>query len=200
MNVQFQAENLRKEFNGRPVIDAVSFSLREGRTLCVTGANGSGKSTLFRICAGLLRPDTGGVLLFVDGERTPITGKSGCALVSPGLRWYTALTARENITFFRAQNRTERYEHFCERFGLAPHLDTRLEQYSSGMVQRFALAMAFGSDAPLLLFDEPGSFLDGEGKNLFCEIFKEESSSRIALIATNDKHEAQLCEKEVRLG
>lgn len=202
MSVQFQAENLRKEYDGRAVIDSISFSLRDGRTLCVTGPNGSGKSTLMRLCAGLLRPDSGSTLLFVDGLRESVTGKGHCAFASPDIRWYRDLSARENIALLYASDaaRTRSCETFCARFGLDAYSDTRLADYSSGMLQRFSLALVFGSDAPLLLFDEPGSFLDAEGKSLFREVFKEQFPSRIAMIATNDPDEAALCEKEVRLG
>lgn len=202
MSVQFQAENLRKEYGGRAVIDSISFSLREGRTLCVTGPNGSGKSTLMRLCAGLLFPDGGSTLLFVDGLRARITGKGNCAFASPDIRRYRDLTARENISLLYAPGSAEsgRCESYCVRFGLDAYLDTRLAEYSSGMLQRFSLSMVFGSGAPLLLFDEPGSFLDEEGRDLFRTIFTEVSPSCIAMIATNDPVEAALCEKEVRLG
>ena len=202
MSVQFQAENLAKSYGGRVVIDAVSFNLRDGGTLCATGPNGSGKSTLLRLCAGLLRPDAGNTLLFVDGLRAETAGSRSCAFVSPALRWYGELTAREQIALLHSRDmeKSSRCESFCRRFGLDAFLDTRLAQYSSGMNQRFSLAMAFGLNAPLVILDEPSSFLDVEGKDIFRGIFREESPSRVFIIAANDPGDATLCEKEVRLG
>ena len=202
MSVQFQAENLAKSYGGRVVIDAVSFNLRDGGSLCVTGPNGSGKSTLLRLCAGLLRPDAGSTLFFIDGLRAETSGGRNCACAAPDFRWYGELTARENIALLHSDDpaKSSRCESFCRRFGLGPFLDTRLEQYSSGMSQRFSLAMAFGLDAPLLILDEPSSFLDAEGKDAFREIFREESPSRVVIIAANEPDDAALCEKEVRLG
>jgi ABC-type multidrug transport system ATPase subunit len=202
MSVQFQVENISKRFGQKKVIEGISFSLRDGQTLSITGSNGSGKSTLLRLCSGLLRPDSGNTMLFVDGDRVPVAGGKHTAAAAPFLRWYSQLTAIENIELIHGDDPylKRRTIEYCERFGLKDELGKMLSAYSSGMVQRFALSAAFGSCPSLLLLDEPGAFLDEEGKSLFKEIFAEESAQRVSIIATNDSDESLLCEKEVRLG
>ena len=199
---QFQVENIIKRYNDRNVIDGVSFNLRTGEAIAVTGVNGSGKSTLIKICAGILNPDSGGTLLFCDGNRVKTAGSRNAAVTLPDMSWYQPLTGMENIRFVFAGDpyRQKKAVELCSGFTLADDLNKTLRQYSSGMRQRFSLAIAFAMEAPLMILDEPTSFLDESGMQIFKDLFLRTVSERISIIATNDSRDASLCESEVRLG
>ncbi|MGL4368298.1 MAG: ABC transporter ATP-binding protein [Spirochaetota bacterium] len=202
MTVQFQAENLSKKYGQRTLFDEVSFNLRDGDTLAVTGPNGSGKSTLLKICAGLLLSDTGGCLLFSDGQRVDCAGSRSVASSFPDMSWYLPLSAAENLSFFFSGDAAGfcRAQDLCRDFGLNYAFDAPLRSYSSGMLQRFSLSAAFALESPVMIFDEPASHLDESGAALFRELFTARRGSCISLIATHDRADADLCEKEIRLG
>ncbi|MDH3929925.1 MAG: ATP-binding cassette domain-containing protein, partial [Deltaproteobacteria bacterium] len=79
----------------------ISFELRPGEVLAITGWNGSGKSTLLRIIAGLVRPSLGMVEMFMEGEPIPKESRRKfLGMVAPALALYDELTALENMEFF----------------------------------------------------------------------------------------------------
>ena len=56
-----KVENLTKEFDGRKVLDNISFEVEQGKVLSIVGFSGSGKSTILKILCGLLKPDSGNI-------------------------------------------------------------------------------------------------------------------------------------------
>lgn len=139
-----------RRFERMPVLEGVSFSVREGETLGIMGRNGCGKSTLLKIIAGIYEPDTGSV------ERhaglTPI--------LELGVGWNPELNAIDNVyligSVFGLSLRAIRRElggilAFAE---LERFAELRLKHYSSGMASRLAYAVAFAAVREVLVLDE----------------------------------------------
>jgi ABC-type multidrug transport system ATPase subunit len=190
MQIRFTAGKISHSYGNRKVLNDISFTLSEGEKCIITGVNGSGKSTLVKICAGLLHETSGISSLTLDGKEVIRAGSPNVAIAAPWIRWYPTLSITQNNSFFfRDSNDLIRVQKLCALFGLPA--DTPLAEFSTGMVQRYALAASLGSSAPLLLLDEPTEHLDQKGKDLFHEIFQERSKSRAAIIATHDGDEFQ---------
>ena len=128
----------------------VSFSLRSGERVGLIGTNGAGKSTLLRVIGGISLPSTGTVRVY---------GRIGLVL-GAGALFHPDLSGRENIVFqsslqgwSRRQTRSI-VDRVAEFAGLVRELDMPVRYYSTGMQMRLGTALAFESDADVLLIDE----------------------------------------------
>jgi len=159
-----EVRDLHVSFSGIRALKGISFSVPEGQIITLIGANGAGKSTTLRTIAGLIRPDSGEVL--IDGQN--ITGKSpsdivmkGLTLVPEGRRVFPDMTVRENL-LIGAYLRTEKPEIESDIehvYSLFPRLEERSWQLagtlSGGEQQMLAVGRALMSRPRLLMMDEP---------------------------------------------
>lgn len=195
-----------KRFGKILVFKGIDLEVRSGGSLAVTGPNGSGKSTLLELCARVQSPSAGEVLfmrgdeLVAERDRWNLLG-----LVSARVNPYGELSGEENIEFaIRARGLDpadkERAGELLGHFGLYRHRGKPVKHYSSGMRQRLRFVLAALHDPPVLLLDEPGAHLDGEGRDLMYGLIDRMREGRILIIATNDESEAGLCAARYRLA
>ena len=132
------------------VLDKVSFSIKKGEMFGIIGRNGSGKTTLLRLIANIFRPDSG--IIRINGNVVPI--------LELGTGFQGDLTARDNIIqygiilgFTRKEiiNRVEKILEFAE---LERFADTKIRNFSSGMIARLAFSTAIQVEPDILLVDE----------------------------------------------
>ena len=128
----------------------VSFQLHRGESVGLVGSNGAGKSTLLRVVTGLIKPDTGSVM--VRGKVAP--------LIALGAGFSPVLTGRENVyanmsilglTSAEIDRRFDAVLDFAE---VSEALDAPVRTYSSGMAARLGFACAVYTDPDILLIDE----------------------------------------------
>ncbi|MBQ6824909.1 MAG: ABC transporter ATP-binding protein [Clostridia bacterium] len=160
---ELRVENISKAFDGKPVLENVSITLRQGEIVGLLGVSGGGKTTLFNIISGLLLPDEGRVLL--DGE--DVTGKPGkIAYMLQKDLLLPYRTVVDNVALpliLRGQKkkeaRAEASRHFAD-FGLEGTQKKYPAQLSGGMRQRAALLRTYLFSGEVALLDEPFSALD----------------------------------------
>ncbi|MBU4193280.1 MAG: ABC transporter ATP-binding protein [Proteobacteria bacterium] len=158
-----RAENLGKSYGAERVLDSVSFALAGEETLAVVGPSGCGKTSLLYILSGLVRPDSGAVLL--DGA--PISGPTPD--ISIILQDYGLLpwrTVEDNVALGlkvqgvpRAERRARAKAQLAE-LGIVGRGQDFPATLSGGEQQRVAIARAVVSRPRLMLLDEPFSSLD----------------------------------------
>jgi phospholipid/cholesterol/gamma-HCH transport system ATP-binding protein len=167
-----EVESLVREFDGRRVLDGVSFRVYPGETFVIMGASGCGKSTLLRHLIGAERPTSGTVKLFgrdlnaVGGfERIALRKRFGMLFQSGAL--LQSLSVAENValplvehTKLPASVIDLTVKMKLEQVGLTGHGDKRPSEISGGMKKRVALARALSLDPSLLFSDEPTAGLD----------------------------------------
>ena len=178
VRVEKLARDFKVKGGSNRVLAGLSFSLKAGQVLIVTGRNGSGKTTLLKILAGLLSPDSGRVLLKgVDALKDTEKAKKLVGFVGSEERaLYWKLTGRQNLEFFASiygidsKTIADRVEQLAKRLELAEFLDRPVEDCSLGMKQRLAIARCLISHPEILLFDEPLKGLDKAAKRKFIEI------------------------------
>lgn len=159
-------EHITMQYDGRNVVNDISFFLDPGDYLCIVGENGSGKSTLMRGLLGL-KPLAGGNVIFGDGLRRQEIGylpqqtavqrefpTSVEEVVRSGL-----LNRCGMLPFYNAQAR-KRADGIMERLELTEFRRRSFRALSGGQQQRVLLARALCATGKLLLLDEPVSALD----------------------------------------
>ena len=195
MPTTIAAENLSKAFSGAPLFSGLSFSASRG-LVAVAGKNGSGKTTLLKILAGLARPTAGRVRVETDpsGSKSPSARRLAVGWAGPDLQLYGALTALENLAFFRsAAGRPARGEELVARLrdvGLAEGaVHRRVEEFSTGMKQRLRVAFAVLFDPAVLILDEPMVGLDVEGRETVDRVVAAARERGPVLLASNDERD-----------
>jgi phospholipid/cholesterol/gamma-HCH transport system ATP-binding protein len=164
--------NLHKSFSGRAVLKGVNLTVPRGTTTVILGGSGSGKTVLMKHLIGLLKPDSGEVL--IDGEDiAPLTGpnldrvrrKFGMVFQSAAL--FDSMTVGDNVAFPLKEHTkltpAERAEKVKEKLALVSltGVEARMpSELSGGMRKRVGLARAVVLDPQIVLYDEPTTGLD----------------------------------------
>lgn len=166
-NYMIETKNLTKQYGAQKSVDALNLHVRKGRIYGLLGRNGAGKTTTMKMLLGLTRPTSGEVLLWgkpLHGNEKKLLPRIGSLIESPG--FYPNLTAAENLRIFamlRGVPNRHAIEEALALVGL-PYKDKKLfSQYSLGMKQRLAIALAIMHDPELLILDEPVNGLDPIG-------------------------------------
>ncbi len=153
----------------------VSLSLYRREVFGLVGLNGAGKSTLMKVMIGLLKPDSGRVLLFGrDAGSLAARPKFGYLPELPSFPKY--LSAWEVLHFYGRLHSmaggalTKRVQEVLELVGLWGRARSPIREYSKGMQQRVGMAQALLHEPELLFLDEPMSGLDPMGTKEFRDL------------------------------
>jgi ABC-type Fe3+/spermidine/putrescine transport system ATPase subunit len=161
-----ELKNISKTYEGRLLLDSISFTVRAGETVCLLGASGSGKSTLLRMIAGLESPENGRILFnHIDLATIPAHLRDfGLVFQDYGL--FPHLDIFDNIAFglkmrkLPAAEINLRVAALLKQIGLEGFEKRKVTDLSGGEQQRVALARALVTRPRLLMFDEPLGALD----------------------------------------
>jgi heme exporter protein A len=199
-----RAEALGKTFSRRLIFSGIDFEFKQKGIYGISGPNGSGKSTLVKIIAGLISPSVGSVRHIINNKEIPAEKLHDyIGFVSPYLILYEEFSAWENLALFskirNIQLNKEKIEYLLKVFLLFERKDDFVKTYSSGMKQRMKFIFALMHSPSLLIFDEPTSNLDDEGKESVYRITREEGEKSIILIASNEKSDLELCDEKILL-
>ena len=161
-----ETQNLTKRYGETASVSSVSLHVRAGRIYGLLGRNGAGKTTTMKMLLGLVEPTAGSVRLFgkpLEGNERRALARIGSLIESPG--FYPNLTGTENLRIFaRLRGADEGAVKRALSVVALPYKDKKLfSQYSLGMKQRLAIALAILHDPQLLVLDEPVNGLDPIG-------------------------------------
>jgi len=199
-----QSQNLSKLFGRRLIFKDINFNWAEKGIFGISGPNGSGKSTLVKIVAGLIAPSSGKIIhKNSTGEIIPEKLHNHIGFVSPYLVLYEEFSAWENLKIFSkirgVEFNEEKINHYLIQFLLENRKNDLVKTYSSGMKQRLKFIFALMHSPEVLIFDEPTSNLDEEGKKVVYSIIKSESENSIVIIASNEERDLELCQEKILL-
>lgn len=152
--------------NGIKTLDDVNLEVPQGSIYGFLGPNGAGKTTTLRLLLGLLKNQDGRLELFgqqFSGHRLDILRRLGSLIEQPSL--YLHLTAKENLEIYQLVYKTgkKRVDEVLDLVGLAQTGRKKARQFSLGMRQRLAIAIALLNQPELLILDEPTNGLDPNG-------------------------------------
>lgn len=156
---------LQLHFGDLAVLRGVDLRIEAGQLLGLVGPNGSGKTSLIRSIVGLLPTAAGSIRVAgVDLRSDPLAARCGLGFAPDPARLPPALTGRQALAVAAAARGLAEVSSstlaLCERLGAAPWLDRRIETYSLGTRQKYALLIGLTGDPPLLVLDEVMNGLD----------------------------------------
>ena len=175
----------------------VSFELMKGQSIAIIGDNGAGKSTLLKLIYGLIRPDSGRIVL---------RGKVG-AIIELGAGLDPVLTGRENIylkaaLFGYSKNEVNSMlDQIIDFAGVGDFIDTPVQFYSSGMSSRLAFAVTTHLKPDILLVDEVLAVgdMDFQRKCINHMLNYISSGGSIILVSHNPNHIQAVCQRGILL-
>ena len=162
-----ETKNLTKQYGTQKSVADLNIHVKQGRIYGLLGRNGAGKTTTMKMLLGLTQPTSGEVTIWGQPLRTnekKLLPRIGYLIESPG--FYPNLTATENLRIFATLRGVPSHNAIKNALDLVglPYKDKKLfSQYSLGMKQRLAIALAIMHDPELLILDEPINGLDPIG-------------------------------------
>lgn len=197
---------IRKTYGSLVAVEGVSFAIERGECLGLLGPNGAGKTTALSIMAGVLKPDSGQVLVegrALAGDTDRLKNQLG--LVPQELALYDELSAHANLAFFGALYDLDpailrkRIAEALEIVGLSERATDKAGVFSGGMKRRLNLAAALLHDPQVLLLDEPTVGVDPQSRNaIFDNLAALRARGKTLLYTTHYMEEVeQLCQRVV---
>ncbi len=196
--LKVSVQNLCKSYDGKAVLNNVSFDLREGEFLSVLGPSGCGKTTLLRILIGLEKADSGKIIK--DGKdilNLPCSER-GMGIVFQNYALFPNMTVLQNVEYaLTLRKDTKKMARdiavrTLEQVGLGDQMNKRPNQLSGGQQQRVAIARTLATNPDVILLDEPISALDAANREIMKAELKElqKKFDATMLFITHDQEEA----------
>jgi phospholipid/cholesterol/gamma-HCH transport system ATP-binding protein len=159
-------------FDGRPVLEDVSFFVNRGQTLCILGRSGVGKSVALRMLMGFLKPDEGSIR--VEGQEITALSEEGMRAIRKRITMvfqngalFDSLSVRENAAFplrERGDLNEEQVQELVDRLiglvGAEDVVDALPASLSTGRKRAVAIARALAAQPEVVLYDEPTTMVD----------------------------------------
>lgn len=200
-----ELKNITKSFDGKKIVDSVSFSVDKGEKVILLGPSGSGKTTLLRIIAGFEKPDKGEVLIDSKYINELIPFDRNIGMVFQDLALWPHMTVKENVTFCvqDKKNVVQIADRILSNVGLSAYAQCYPGQLSGGEKQRLALARSLVRKPDLLLLDEPLANIDVLLKDELKKLIDgfQKSMNTTVIYVTHDQNEAlQLSDRLIILS
>ncbi len=186
-----QLSAFRKSYASRVILDVPTFSVGAG-LFWIKGRNGAGKSTLFKSIAGLI-PFEGDVI--IDGtsqKKQPVQYRRLVTYSEAEPTFPGFLTARNLVRFVGKTRDTEpaKQDQFCEQLGITSYFDTPCATYSSGMMKKISLVLAFLGNPSVIILDEPMVTLDEASRHLLDSLIRQRQQSMPGTTFLVSSHES----------
>ena len=204
--MKLQAKNLTKKYLGKAVVDRLNITLKPGEILGLLGPNGAGKTTFFYMIAGLIRSDSGKILI----DEEDVTDKTVSVRASMGLAYlpqepsvFGRLTVEENILAALEQRRDinkeqkqRELERLVEEFQLKRFLKTKSIKLSGGERRRVEIARSLSSNPRFILLDEPFAGIDPIAVSELKETLKKLKNLKLGILISdhNVRETMQICD------
>jgi len=193
-------ENVCKSFGQVHAVDNLSVQAPAGSVYGFLGPNGAGKTTTIRMIMNIIRPDSGRIEIFQDGQIERVKTRIGYMPEERGL--YRKMTVRKVLAYFGAikgldtKELAHRVPHWLQRVDLAGWAEKRVEELSRGMHQKLQFAVTVINNPELVILDEPFSGLDPLNQDLLKNIILEmRNEGKTVIFSTHVMHEAEkLCD------
>jgi phospholipid/cholesterol/gamma-HCH transport system ATP-binding protein len=192
-------DDVRFSYGAREVLRDTSFSIDFHEKVAVLGESGEGKTTILKLIMGLLKPDSGRIL--IDGE--DISTKTEDALREIRMKFsivfqegalFDSLNVKENVAFALREFRSlseevidQKVRTLLKGVDLEDAMDLMPEELSGGMHRRVAIIRSLAVEPRMFLYDEPTSGLDPGNANIICKLILDLAVSGKGFIVVTHK-------------
>ena len=161
---------LSKTYGDLVAVDNLDLEVHAGEIFGLLGQNGAGKTTTILMLLGLTEPSAGGArVVGLDPTRKPLEVKRRVGYLPDNVGFYEGMTGRENLRYTAKLNGLSGREaerqisESVEHVGMTARVDTKIDTYSRGMLQRLGIADALVKSPSVLILDEPTTAIDPIG-------------------------------------
>jgi ABC-type multidrug transport system ATPase subunit len=195
-------DKVGRRFNREWIFNHIDYIFESGKSYAILGINGSGKSTLLQVISGALTYSVGDISYTIDDKQIPVEQLfSYFSLAAPYLDLIEEFTLLETLDFhfnFKKRINNLNNNELVDLLDMQKSKNKQLKYFSSGMKQRVKLLLAFCSDTPLLLLDEPTANLDEQGINWYLYLVKSfAGNDRLVIVCSNQAHEYSFCDEHI---
>ncbi len=181
MATAIKIDSISKNYNTQAVLQNISCDISEGAFVGIVGHNGAGKTTLMKIILGLITPDSGAVSFPTKGRQ-----KSGVQMgyLPENIHFTQNLSGYELLDFYARLKKAPRGEIWTllDRVELQDASHKKVKNYSKGMRQRLALALALLGAPKILILDEPTNGFDPDLRTKFYRILTELQQESVTIL------------------
>ena len=208
MSLALNAINLKKTYDGIPVVNGISFEIKPGECVGILGPNGAGKTTTIKMIYGQVIPSAGELLVLGLNTKNDITQiRSRIGVVPQEDCLDTDFSALENLLLFGRYHNMDRdlaeaqAEHLLAEMKLSDFKHKRVEALSGGMKRRLAIARALIHNPQFILMDEPTTGLDPQARLWIWNYFERLKSNNTTLVLTTHYMEEaeRLCDRIIMI-
>lgn len=183
------AKNISKSFDGRKVLENVSYTFKAGSICCIMGESGVGKTTFLKILFGLIKPDAG-----------QVSGLSKPSVMFQEDRLLENMNAIDNVRLvMQGKNAEDIAEKELEQLLPKESLKKAVSSLSGGMKRRVALVRAMTAESDIVMLDEPFSGLDKEMIKKAVSYILDRKGDRTVLVVTHNREVCEMLKAEICL-
>jgi ABC-2 type transport system ATP-binding protein len=201
-----EVRDVTKTYDGRAVVNRVSFEVQPGEIFALLGPNGAGKTTLIRMITDILRPDSGTITL--DGRRVTEGARDRISYLPEERGLYRRVPVVEALAYYGELKGLSRSEaraqalRLLERAELKDWAAKQVQALSKGMQQKVQLCTALIGDPRLMILDEPFSGLDPINVQLFEDVLHERRAAGCTvLLSTHQMNKVEeLCDRALMIN
>jgi ABC-2 type transport system ATP-binding protein len=192
-------DQVSKKYGATRALEGVSFAVAKGEMFGVIGPDGAGKTTAIRLACGLLRPESGRILIQGrDPVREHRAVTQAVGYLSQRFSLYGDLTIDENVAFFAEIHGVRGYDaarnRLLEMTQLTKFRGRRADRLSGGMKQKLALACTLVHEPDVLFLDEPTTGVDPVSRREFWKLLSEFVANGLTIVMTTPYlDEAERC-------
>lgn len=178
-----QINNVNKSFGKTKALDNLNLKLERGKVLGLLGPNGTGKTTLLKSILGLVKIDSGSII--IDGMNPSVETKAIISYLPDSNYFFENLKVSECVNLFKAF-----YKDFnqgkCDRLFEKMNLpkDKRISEMSKGYVERLNVALVMSRDAKLFILDEPIAGVDPLARDMILDAIIDNIADATMIVTT----------------
>ncbi len=198
--MKISLQDVGKRYNRDWIFRHFSYQFTKGSSYAITGPNGSSKSTLLKIIGGATTHSEGQIIY---DSISPENIYKHISIAAPYLDLIEEMTLLEFLKFHqRLKSWVPGYAliDICKKVNLEAAANKQIRNFSSGMKQRVKLAIAFFSDVPVVLLDEPTTNLDTEGIHFYKQLIENYNKDRLLIISSNTYEEYDCCDHVINMN
>lgn len=204
--MEIKVNNLAITISGKKIFSNISFEMKKGEMVAITGVSGCGKTTLLN-CLGLIQPvDCGNIIIdgksmtnLEDKNKTKFWNKYA-SFIYQDYGIIEDESVAYNVTLDKSKMRTNKVQTVLEKVGLQGRDNDLAIVLSGGEKQRIGIARAIFKNATIIYADEPTASLDGNNRELVIKLLRQcTKEGTIVVLATHDERLVNECDKIIAI-